>query len=53
MDAVGRLRRMAANVPSVARATVVDPALDGIRCRADFRAVVQQLGFEDRRADRC
>ncbi len=51
-DAVGRLRRVANSVPDVARAMIVDPGFDAIRCRPDFRAIAQQSGVVDTRAAR-
>jgi tetratricopeptide (TPR) repeat protein len=49
-DAVGRLRRVADSLPDVARAMIVDPGFDAIRCRPDFRAIAQQSGVVDSRA---
>jgi hypothetical protein len=51
-DAIGRLRRVADSLPDVARATIVDPGFDTVRCRPDFRAIAQQNGVVDTRAAR-
>jgi TolB-like protein/Tfp pilus assembly protein PilF len=51
-DAVGRLQRTAESLPDVARQTIVDPGFDAIRCRPDFRAVAEGIGFVDVRAAR-
>ena len=49
-EAVTRLRNLAAQSRYFARLAIADPNLDAIRCRADFRAVVAQLGSGDFRA---
>jgi TolB-like protein/Tfp pilus assembly protein PilF len=49
-DAVGRLQRVADQLPDVARAYSVDPGFDVIRCRPDFQAVMKQIDVVDARA---
>jgi len=49
-DAVTRMARVAEVRPHIARALIVDPALDSIRCRDDFQTVVRQIRYADPRS---
>lgn len=51
-DTVARLQRMARDLPNVARASIGDTGMDGLRCRPDSQAVARQLGVADTRAAR-
>ena len=50
--AVWRLQRLGAERPQTARQTLVNPDWDPYRCRADFQAVIAQIGYDDPRSAR-